>query len=97
MERELLPLLVGLASGVAAGGLYFFWLWRSLHGLGSRRRPALRIAAGVMGRLAFALAAFGLLARWGGLAALVGALAGFTATRLLLVHRVSRADAEKRA
>lgn len=83
-----LAIAVGLLSGAAVGALYFLWLWRSLRGLESRRHSAPWIAAGFVGRLAFALACFALLVRWGGWPALVAALVGWLAARTLLVRRL---------
>lgn len=83
-----LAIAVGLLSGAAVGALYFLWLWRNLRGLESRRHRAAWIAAGFVGRLAFALACFALLARWGGWPALAAALVGWLAARTLLVRRL---------
>ena len=89
-----LAIAVGLLSGAAIGALYFAWLWRSVRALGVRGRPGARIAAGLLGRLAFALLCFGALARWGGGPALAGALAGFVALRVTLVRRVRAIERE---
>lgn len=85
----LAKLAVGLLSGGAVGTLYFLWLWWSMQGLVDRRRAGLWFAANFIARIAFALACFGLLARWGGWPAVAGALAAFVAARVVLLRRLT--------
>lgn len=83
----------GLIAAFAAGavlGLMFFWgLWLTVDGLGQTRRPALWTLGSLLLRFTLALAGFYLLARYAGWQHLVAAAAGFTLTRILLVHRLS--------
>lgn len=81
-------LLLGLVAGAAIGTAYFLWLWTAVRDLGGRGRAGLWFAAGLFGRFAFALAGFGLLARFGGLPVLVPAVGGFIAARTLLRRRL---------
>ena len=83
------PLVTGLLAGAAIGALYFYWLWWTLQDLVDRRGAGLWFAGNLMGRFAFALAGFGLLARWGGWAVLAAALGAFVVTRIVLLRRLT--------
>lgn len=85
----LFKLAAGLLAGAAVGTLYFLWLWWTLQGLVDRRRIGLWFAANLIGRFAFALACFGLLAHWGGWPVLAAALGAFLVTRIALLHRLA--------
>ena len=87
---SLLPeLAIGLLAGATLGGLYFLWLWWALQGLADRGPPGLWFAVNLLGRLALALAGFGLLARWGGWPVLAAALGIFVVTRIVVTRRLA--------
>jgi F1F0 ATPase subunit 2 len=80
--------LLGLLAGAALGALYFLWLWWTLLAMVDRRRAGVWFAVNIVLRLAFALAGFALLARWGGWPSTVAGLLGFIAARTLLTRRL---------
>jgi len=79
---------MGLVAGAAIGTAYFVWLWWAVRDLGGQGRAGLWFAANLFGRFAFALAGFGLLARFGGLPVLLPAVGGFIVARTLLRRRL---------
>jgi F1F0 ATPase subunit 2 len=79
-------LLAALAAGAAAGTAYFALLWWTVAGIATARRPALRVAGGMLARLAAAGAGAGLAAWLGGWQHLLAAAAGFTAARMAIVR-----------
>lgn len=87
-------LAVGLAAGVAMGGLYFVALWASVSRLATRP-PGPWFVAGLLARLAVAVAVLTLVGHWGGGPALAGALTGFVLVRAVLLRR-ARAPVDDR-
>ncbi len=80
-------LLAALAAGAAAGTAYFALLWWTVAGIPTARRPALRLAGGMLVRLAAAGAGAALVAWLGGWQHLLAGAAGFTAARMAMVRR----------
>lgn len=87
-------LLLGTAAGGAIGALYFRWLWWAVQALAGRGRSGLWFTLHLLGRHAFALAGFALVAQGLGWPALAAALAGFVFARTLLQRRLGVADEE---
>jgi F1F0 ATPase subunit 2 len=80
-------LLAALAAGAAVGTAYFALLWWTVAGIAAARRPALRMAGGMLVRLAAAGAGAALVAWLGGWQHLLAAAAGFTLARMPMVRR----------
>jgi F1F0 ATPase subunit 2 len=83
--------LLLMASGVAGVllGLVFFWgLWVTVNRIKAAGHPAILMLGSMLLRFALVLAAFYLLARYGGWEHLLAAVAGFTLLRIFLVWRV---------
>lgn len=85
-----LQLTASLLAGVALGLAFFWSLWRTTHRLVRQDRPALRMLGGVIVRFGSTLAVFYLLARYGDFRHLLGAAAGFTLSRLLILRLLVR-------
>ena len=84
---SVLQLLLGAAAGGVIGALYFRWLWWAVQALARRGRSGLWFTLHLMGRHAFALAGFALIAQRLGWPALAAALAGFVVARTLVQRR----------
>lgn len=79
-------LLVGLAAGTVLGWAYFLALWASVSRLQQRRVGGWFVAV-MLARIAVAATLLALMGRWGGAPALLGALAGFIAARVVMLRR----------
>ena len=77
----------GLLLGTVLGWVYFQALWVTVSALPRRQHRGARLVLSLMARLALAFAVFVLVARWGGLPALLPTLAGFLAARTLVMRR----------
>lgn len=73
--------------GTVLGWVYFQALWATVRTLPRRQHRGARLALSLMVRLALAFAVFVLVARWGGLPALLPTLAGFLAARTVVMRR----------
>ena len=82
---------IGLVIGLATGVGFFALLRASVERLPSSARPALLMVASLLARMLLAGAAFLLVARFGGLPAIIGALGGFIAARLWATGKAARA------
>lgn len=79
--------IAAFAGGAALGAVYFAWLWRAAHRLGSGRRPGLWLLGGMFLRLAFALGVLYVLTE-GVLFRLVPGLLGFLVARTVAIRRL---------
>lgn len=89
-----------LSSGIAGAlmGLAFFaGLWTTVNRLKETRRPAIWIFASLMLRLGLMLTGFLFVARFGGWEHLLAAVAGFTLSRLVIVHRLRPGHIKERS
>ena len=78
----------GAVSGLALGWIYFHALSKTVATVSQRSHPGVHVAVSALLRLAAALTTLTLLARWGGLPALVAALPGFVLVRTAFVRRM---------
>lgn len=86
----MLAAAIGLVIGLATGIGFFALLRASVVRLPSSAHPALLMVASLLARMLLAGAAFLLVARFGGLPALIGALGGFIAARLWATGKATR-------
>jgi F1F0 ATPase subunit 2 len=81
-------IVAGAALGAALGALYFGALWRSLQRLAGRRAGVVMLVTTTFVRLLSVALVLTLTVIWGGWQALLGALAGFMAVRIVLTRKV---------
>jgi F1F0 ATPase subunit 2 len=86
MSASLLPVMAALPLGAALAGVYFGGLWVTVRRLPAVRSPLLWLSLGALARLALLVGTVYLAAAWS-LEVLAAMLAGFFATRWLLIRR----------
>lgn len=86
--NEFLILFSSGVAGALMGLAFFVGLWTTVNRLKETRRPAIWMFASLILRLVLILAGFFFLARFGGWEHLLAAVAGFTLSRLFVVHRL---------
>ncbi len=94
-EASLIQIAWGFVAGAVLAAAYLWNLWSSVRGIGTARRPWMRLGGALALRLAVALGVFYALARLGGFAALLAAAGGFTVTRLIVVARLAPGHTER--
>lgn len=86
---EWLPrVLMGFAAGSLAGAVFFLSLWWTVARLRAGSRLGLFVVVSYLARMALVLGALALLAVYGGVAELLGGVAGILAARWVAVRRV---------
>ncbi len=83
-----LKLGVSLLGGVAFGSIYFLTLWWMVQKLASGRGASGWVAASIVARLALVVGSFLIVILWGSWPAVLAALVGFVAARMVLVRRL---------
>jgi len=79
---------VSLLGGAALGSIYFLTLWWMVQKLASGRGASGWVAASIVARLALVVGSFMLVVFWGSWPALLAALVGFVAARMVLVRQL---------
>ncbi|MHC5538215.1 N-ATPase subunit AtpR [Singulisphaera rosea] len=93
---DLPTLALALLAGGLLGGFYFGGLWWTVQKGLSSERPAFWFLGSVLLRISVVLAGFYLVAR-SHLASLIICLFGFVIARLIVVKRLTRAQADEQA
>lgn len=83
----LAQIMLPASGGLALGIIYFGGLWLTLRRLPSSSQPAFLVLGSYIGRLAFCLTGFIIIARVAGLQGILVCMAAFIASRMIMVRR----------
>jgi F1F0 ATPase subunit 2 len=83
-----MPVIFGLAGGLAVGLVYFGALWATVRRIPQASYPGSLLLVSYVARLALAAAGFYAILRFGELPALLAALLGFLTMRYVVMRRI---------
>jgi F1F0 ATPase subunit 2 len=83
-----MPVISGVAGGLAVGLVYFGALWATVRRIPDARSPGSLLLVSYVARLALAAAGFYGILRLGELPALLAALLGFLTMRYIVMRRI---------